>query len=315
MQHSKTGDVVEVKSLDEVLATLDPDGTYEGVPFMPEMHAFCGRRFRVFKRTDKICVEREWLDFRRLRNAVLLEEVRCDGSAHDGCQKLCMIFWKEAWLKPAPAGAEPEPAIDWVTALRSQATCEIDESKTYSCQSTAALHATEPISGWDPRQYIRDIQSGAVRPLDVVRVLFIEAYNKVAKKLGRPDFGVAFGTLTRTPLVQLGLKPGDVVRVKTREEIVTTLDKMGRNRGLGFAYDMERHCAHTLSVITPINRMILENTGKMKKLSHTVLLQGAACTGLCNRGCARNGHPLWREAWLEPIKSAASTNGGSSRSA
>ena len=39
----------------------------------------------------------------------------------------------------------------------------------------------------------------------------------------------------------------------------------------------------------------------MPPTSNTVLLQGAACTGLCNRGCARNGHPLWREAWLDRV--------------
>ena len=30
---------------------------------------------------------------------MLLEDLRCDGSAHDGCQAECRVFWKEAWLK------------------------------------------------------------------------------------------------------------------------------------------------------------------------------------------------------------------------
>ena len=32
--------------------------------------------------------------------------VRCDGSAHDGCQAGCLLFWKLAWLKAADAPAD-----------------------------------------------------------------------------------------------------------------------------------------------------------------------------------------------------------------
>jgi hypothetical protein len=299
--HFKSGDVVEIKSLDEIRTTLDADGAYENVPFMEEMQRFCGRRFRVFKRADKVCIEREgFLDFGRMQDAVLLEEIRCDGSAHDGCQKLCLIFWKEAWLKPAPPHAAPEPPIDWVTEALPASTAEVDESKTYSCQSTALLKSTERLPVWDPRQYLRDLESRALGPVDLAKAMLIEAYNVVSRRRGGREFGAVFGKAKKTPLVQLGLKRADVVKIKPRSEITETLDTMGRNRGLFFAYDMARHCNGTRSVITPVNRMILETTGKMKKVSNTVLLQGASCTGLCNRGCARNSHPLWREAWLEP---------------
>ena len=27
-------------------------------------------------------------------------DLRCDGKAYGGCQAACLIFWKEAWLKP-----------------------------------------------------------------------------------------------------------------------------------------------------------------------------------------------------------------------
>src|SRR5262249_48625961 len=38
------GDVVAVKSWPEIQATLDASGQLEGLPFMPEMRALCGRR-------------------------------------------------------------------------------------------------------------------------------------------------------------------------------------------------------------------------------------------------------------------------------
>ncbi|MBD4412210.1 hypothetical protein GUG95_13095, partial [Xanthomonas citri pv. citri] len=88
------GDLVEVKSLDDIRATLDADGAYEDLPFMPEMAAFCGERLKVFRRAEKTCVEGHGL--RQMSGTVLLEEARCKGAEHDGCQRNCLIFWKEA---------------------------------------------------------------------------------------------------------------------------------------------------------------------------------------------------------------------------
>ena len=51
----KAGDEVEVKSIDEILSTLDDKGRLDLLPFMPEMKKFCGKKFKVYKREDKIC--------------------------------------------------------------------------------------------------------------------------------------------------------------------------------------------------------------------------------------------------------------------
>ena len=32
-------------------------------------------------------------------DTVYLEDLRCDGSGHDGCQAGCRIYWKDAWLR------------------------------------------------------------------------------------------------------------------------------------------------------------------------------------------------------------------------
>src|SRR3954454_2848678 len=106
------GDWVQVRSKDEILATLDGNGRLDGMPFMPQMFKWCGQRLQVSKRAHKTCDTvtgyntGEWLG-RRLPNAVHLD-LRCDGEAYGGCQAACMIFWKEAWLS---ASAAQEPAI------------------------------------------------------------------------------------------------------------------------------------------------------------------------------------------------------------
>ena len=43
----RRGEWAEVLSLDEIQATLDAEGQLDGLPFMPEMVKYCGRKFRV----------------------------------------------------------------------------------------------------------------------------------------------------------------------------------------------------------------------------------------------------------------------------
>jgi hypothetical protein len=308
-----SGAVVEVRSADEIAATLDADGTLDGVPFMEEMRRFCGRRFRVFKRADKICVERPgFFDLKGMQNTVFLEEVRCDGSAHDGCGRLCMIFWKEAWLKPAPAGAAPEPPIDWVRHMEERDRARvalpiIDESKVYRCQSTTVDNVAKPLKSWDLRHYVNDIRTGSLRPTDLFQVLFLVVYNRIAGTFGKEGWGKVAGKAKKTPIGSLDLRPGELVRVKRKGDVELTLDQRGRNRGLNFG-DMEisRHCGVAYRVLSRVDRIILEDTGKMRKIENTVILQGTGCSGLNFRGCARHSFPLWREIWLERIPAGAS---------
>src|SRR4051794_10435898 len=112
------GDWVEVRSKEEILATLDANGRLEGLPFMPQMFKWCGQRFQVNKRAHKTCDTvtgyntGEWVG-RGLPNAVH-SGLRWDGGAFGGWQGACLIFWKDAWLAPVdPAqagGADPDYA-------------------------------------------------------------------------------------------------------------------------------------------------------------------------------------------------------------
>ena len=74
-----------------ILRTLDADGKLDGLPFMPEMLSFCGQRYRVRARAHKACDTIDWQQFRRMESAVHLEELRCDGSSHGGCQAGCLL--------------------------------------------------------------------------------------------------------------------------------------------------------------------------------------------------------------------------------
>ena len=96
LQH---GEWVEVRSAKEIFATLDAHGKNMGLSFTREMVKFCGRRFRVYKRLNKIVLETT-AEMRTLKApTVLLEGVICDGEFHGGCTRSCFCFWREAWLK------------------------------------------------------------------------------------------------------------------------------------------------------------------------------------------------------------------------
>jgi hypothetical protein len=97
IQNLQPGEWVEVKSRDEILPTLDQNAKHRGLRFVPEMYDFCGHRFRVFKRVEKICIENT-PDVRRITNTVLLEGGICQGGGI-GCDRACFHFWREIWLR------------------------------------------------------------------------------------------------------------------------------------------------------------------------------------------------------------------------
>ena len=107
------GDIVRVKPLEEIRKTLDRNGMCGGLHFMPVQHQYCGRTFKVLKQVRTFLDER---DFRvkRLNRVVLLEGVYCDGSPLEPapCDRMCFLFWKEAWLERVGPDASPAAGGD-----------------------------------------------------------------------------------------------------------------------------------------------------------------------------------------------------------
>jgi hypothetical protein len=320
----KAGEWVEVRSREEILATLDPSGRLENLPFMPEMLQYCGRRFKVFRRADKTCDNIAAWSIRRVKNAVHLEGVRCDGMAHGECEAVCMIFWKEAWLKPAslvPLSPAPPPPVSIArnrlctveSILAASQALNSEDQMIYSCQATDVLKFSSPMSAWDFRQYVRDIRSGNLasgitagtrpeRMLEVVfgalrllRSLLISASNSLGYK-----YPYIEGSRTKTLVEKLDLQPGEVVRVRSREEILATLDEKQRNRGLLFDSEMLPYCGGFYRVLRRVHHIIDEKTGKMMNMKHPcIILEGVACQSDFHRMCPRAIYHYWRESWLE----------------
>src|SRR5262249_38759673 len=144
----QAGDWVEVRSREEILRTLDQNARLDGLPFMPQMLEYCGRRFQIYKRAHKTCDAVGSLGGLKLPHGIHLEH-RCDGKAYGGCQAGCLLFWKEAWLRPVDAAArtraDKEFAAQFPQATsrtesdvwRATKRCQQSGEPTrYSCQAT-----------------------------------------------------------------------------------------------------------------------------------------------------------------------------------
>ncbi|WP_157492238.1 hypothetical protein [Geothrix fermentans] len=291
-QEYAQGQPVFIRGAAEIAATLDVDGKLDGLPFMPEMARFCRTQARVHRHADKTCVE--GAGFRRLGGTILLEDLRCDGSAHDGCQRGCLFFWKEAWLRAdgpvAPSGA-PDAAFPVDLPTRRE--------DRYVCQSTELLAASRPLSRWDLSHFFLEIRRGELTVPDFLRIFLGTTFNRFLHLLGRRPAGALAGSRRSTPAGDLGLLPGDWVEVLSGPEIRATLDAEGKNRGLTFEPGMSEHAGKRFQVDQPLERIILEETGKMVHLAHTVSLKGVTCRGVCSKNCPRNNILYWRESWLK----------------
>jgi hypothetical protein len=300
------GDLVEVKSASEIAATLDAEGRLEGVPFMPEMARFCGQRLKVVRRADKTCVE-GW-GLRRMRGVVHLDEARCDGAEHDGCQRRCRIFWKEAWLRPVssePRVSAPTDSAEDHARLRLQA-APVRAGELYNCQSTALAAASGPMPAWDLSHLVRDVMRGELTAGGLFAMVGRTLVNRFRRALDLPELGALVGTAARPPKGDLGLKAGDWVRVRSADEIRATLGPSGKNLGLSFEPEMASYIGRTLQVEFPVEKIILEETGRMAALTNTVALRDVVCQGKCVKNCPRANPLYWREGWLEraPIQPA-----------
>jgi hypothetical protein len=184
------------------------------------------------------------------------------------------------------------------------------------------LRATsQRIPFWNAGSYIRDIRSGNVRSRAMLMCLLIGIFNKVQdvtqdrlpERLlirGGRRFPFIEGRLHKTPEATLGLRPGELVRIRSQEEIVRTLDLNNRNRGISFDPEMLMYCGREARVRQRVQKIIDERTGRMIHLKNScIMLEDVVCTAKYHRYCPRAIYPYWREIWLERVAQPAADAG------
>lgn len=216
----------------------------------------------------------------------------------------------------APAANDDSPVVRKLEQFAQS------HGDSYRCQATQLPEFTELLHWWDLRQYLRDLRTGnvgigrmiSVSALSVFRGLMkigigtralLFFYNKFQSITGGRPFPVIGGTLEQTPTLELGLKPGDLVRIKSLDEINATLDILGKNRGMSFDPEMARFCGGVFRVSSRVERILDERSGRMLTFkAPAIMLENVYCRSEMSSGrlyCPRRIMSYWREIWLEPV--------------
>jgi hypothetical protein len=302
------------------LDTLDEHGCLDGMPFMPEMLEYFGRRFRVQSRVNRACDTIGKSGVRKVPSTVLLDDLRCSGSDHGGCQSQCRLYWHELWVRPATRET-PEPAGTGDRALEKLAKLTLASASEapspsgrprFRCQATELLRASEPVGWWSVRSFLGELTARNVGPIRFSYVMARIVFGELGRRLGvftkrRSPFKPPLeGEATYVPQAPQGLEVGSSVRVRPRDEIGRTLDSKGKNRGLWFDREMIPFCGKTARVASKVERFIDEKTGELVELgSDCYILEGMACSSYRSEGrwfCPRAIVPWWRECWLESLQ-------------
>ena len=258
-------------------------------------------------------------------NTVHLDNLRCDGSHHAGCQAACLMFWKEAWLTRPGASAPVSARESARVSARVSATpgsaaltrAQLLELASYEgpaparephyrCQATQLPHVGRALRWWEPGQYLRELYTKNVGLGTFAKTMAISWFNAVQRWRGGVQYPSVGGGPGKTPRRTLDLKPGERVRVRPLAEIAATLDANQRNRGLWFDVEMVPYCGGEYRVLRRVNTIIEERTGKvMTWPGDCIVLEGVVCSGCLSRNrlfCMRAITAYWREIWLERVE-------------
>ena len=333
MTDLRVGDTVEIKTSDEILATLDSRGTLEDLPFMPEMLKYCGQQHKVYKRADKTSqyITSPRFSSRRMLRTVHLEGLRCNGEYHDGCDAFCLLYWKDAWLKrvgtknnKVHSDREDEVSSTDKSQKLDNIECTIDRlllstkipmdplnssKEKYFCQVTEVINASSELKRWDLRQYYRDLRSGNICVKDFAKWAPLEilnwAYGRITGRRIYPFIDGRFTQRAKTPFETLNLQVGDYVKIKSLEEILLTLDINFKNRGLLFTEELIPYCGKTSRVTKIVKRIVNEANREMVSFPNIcIILEDVICTGQVSNKrlfCPKSCYPYWREIWLRKI--------------
>ena len=135
-----------------------------------------------------------------------------------------------------------------------------EQVEAWRCQATDALKFSEPLENLASlARYGAEFRNGnftsfRLHPPVGPRVRTIGGRP-------RPDRLAQAAALARagrrSPVARVGLRPGDLVQVRSAAEIEATLDEKGMNRGLSFDREMLPYCGRTVRVKDTVDRIVM----------------------------------------------------------
>ena len=226
---------------------------------------------------------------------------RCSGNGHGQCQMGCALLWKTNWLAPSSqtSAVDSDEAAQYLQSrLDSNSSSTENGLPIFQCQATQFGKIATSHTKIDASRFRNEHD---LNQISVAGLVTDFCSSVLAKASGRSK-GFA-GPCKKTPVNPLNLKVGEQVRVKSKKEIVQTLDASGKNRGLWFDPLMSRHCGEVLSVTRLVHRFIDERNGRLIKAKHpSIVLDDLHCNGRARHYCGRLLQFFWREAWLQRVE-------------
>lgn len=164
--------------------------------------------------------------------------------------------------------------------------------KADKCQLYTGLEMLEPLgSAAKVGQFVRN----RLKRMGKRRVSF--ALNFARKLLRTTDSQVSLPQET-------GFQSGDSVRIRSRDEIQSTLDSWNELKGCGFMEEMWPYCGTEHRVFKRVEQFLDERDYRVRQARGLYLLEGLLCHGTVDFGrCDRSCFFFWRKEWLEKIDS------------
>ena len=98
----RPGEWVQVKSLEEIIATLDTHNKNRGLWFDVEMARYCSGVYKVLCRVERIIEPRTGKMLRFASDCIILDDVTTQGEYHRFYPQNEYPFWREIWLRRRP---------------------------------------------------------------------------------------------------------------------------------------------------------------------------------------------------------------------
>ncbi len=272
------GEIVRVRSRAAIIASFDSTEGLDGLIFTRQMAESCGRTFRVSKVGRTLFDEHKHRNCRPRAPFYILEHSICDGNA-DGsqpvCDHSCFFLWHADWLECLDGSGILSPNVSVVDIPDGSPTCQLRHIDRVSLQNS----------------WLNETRQKWIRKLRWYR-------RRLLSSLHSED-----GALRITREEQDEIKAGDIVRVKSRDEINPTLDLHRKTRGCTFQTEMYEHCGMEYRVLKKIGHFFDEASRKTRKCKNTYLLEGCCCTGSGTYlgTCDRNCFFFWQRQWLDKV--------------
>ena len=183
------------------------------------------------------------------------------------------------------------------------------EQTKLNCQIPCLEFVAEGIAGVPPESFNRRLKLMIRRRLGPGRERTLKNYtndriNRFCELTGKSTKPSGFSGKVASE----GFQAGDWVRVRSLDEIESTLNHWKQVRGCAFMPEMAEYCGTTHRVLKPMKSFVDERDLQVKRSNGIILLEGVICKGTSDFGsCDRACFHFWREEWLEKIDEPSSS--------